>query len=93
MQFGRDPKADSTNTLRGGDPIPSVLDLLREKRRVDAHEAIFEGFKGIERFSSAGGALLGGIIANSMNNEFHRAISDDFAAQTQTRICNTCRVP
>lgn len=172
MQFGCDPKADSTNTLRGGEDIPSVLDLLREKRRVDAHEAIFEGFngvycveaggpapgvgcagrgiitavellkqqnifeeldldiviydvlgdvvcggfavpvregiaehvftvssadfmaiyaannlfKGIERFSSAGGALLGGIIANSMNTEFQRAIIDDFAAQTQTRI-------
>ena len=172
MQFGCDPKADSTNTLRGGDPIPSVLDLLREKRRVDAHEAIFEGFKGIycveaggpapgvgcagrgiitavellkqqnifeelgldiviydvlgdvvcggfavpvregiaehvftvssadfmsiyaannlfkgiERFSNAGGALLGGIIANSMNSPFHRAIIDDFAAQTKTQV-------
>ena len=29
MQFGCDPKSDSTNTLRGGEYIPSVLDLLR----------------------------------------------------------------
>ena len=39
MQFGCDPKADSTNTLRGGEYIPSVLDLLSERRRVDAHDA------------------------------------------------------
>jgi nitrogenase iron protein NifH len=47
MQFGCDPKADSTNTLRGGEYIPSVLDLLSERRRVDAHEAIFRGVNGI----------------------------------------------
>ncbi len=172
MQFGCDPKADSTNTLRGGEYIPSVLDLLSEKRRVDAHEAIFLGFggiycveaggpapgvgcagrgiitavellkqqrifeeldldyviydvlgdvvcggfavpiregiaehvftvssadfmaiyaannlfKGIEKYSNSGGALLGGIIANSMNTDFHREIIDDFAARTKTQI-------
>ncbi len=172
MQFGCDPKADSTNTLRGGEYIPSVLDLLSEKRRVDAHEAIFLGFggiycveaggpapgvgcagrgiitavellkqqrifeeldldyviydvlgdvvcggfavpiregiaehvftvssadfmaiyaannlfKGIEKYSNSGGALLGGIIANSMNTDFHREIIDDFAARTRTQI-------
>ncbi|CAH2598778.1 Nitrogenase iron protein 2 [Rhodovastum atsumiense] len=172
MQFGCDPKADSTNTLRGGEYIPSVLDLLAERRRVDAHEAIFLGFKGIycveaggpapgvgcagrgiitavellkqqqifeeldldfviydvlgdvvcggfavpvregiaehvftvssadfmaiyaannlfrgiEKYSNSGGALLGGIIANSMNTDFHREIIDDFAARTQTQI-------
>jgi nitrogenase iron protein NifH len=172
MQFGCDPKADSTNTLRGGEYIPSVLDLLSEKRRVDAHEAIFLGFKGIycveaggpapgvgcagrgiitavellkqqrifeeldldyviydvlgdvvcggfavpiregiaehvftvssadfmaiyaannlfkgiEKYSNSGGALLGGIIANSMNTDFHREIIDDFADRTKTQI-------
>jgi nitrogenase iron protein NifH len=172
MQFGCDPKADSTNTLRGGEYIPSVLDLLSGKRRVDAHEAIFLGFKGIycveaggpapgvgcagrgiitavellkqqqifeeldldyviydvlgdvvcggfavpiregiaehvftvssadfmaifaannlfkgiEKYSNSGGALLGGIIANSMNTDFHREIIDDFAERTQTQI-------
>jgi nitrogenase iron protein NifH len=172
MQFGCDPKADSTNTLRGGEYIPSVLELLRERRRVDAHEALFQGFKGvycveagapapgvgcagrgiitaveslkqqnifdeldldvviydvlgdvvcggfavpvregiaehvftvssadfmsiyaannlfkgIERYSSAGGALLGGIIANSINTPFHRDIIEDFADKTKTQI-------
>jgi nitrogenase iron protein NifH len=172
MQFGCDPKADSTNTLRGGEYIPSVLELLAERRRVDAYEAIFQGFggiycveaggpqpgvgcagrgiitavellkqqrvfeeldldiviydvlgdvvcggfavpvregiaehvftvsssdfmaiyaannlfRGIERFSNAGGALLGGIIANSINTNFQREIIDDFADRTDTPI-------
>ncbi len=172
MQFGADPKADSTNTLRRGEYIPSVLDLLAERRRVDAYEAIFQGFggiycveaggpqpgvgcagrgiitavellkqqrvfeeldldfviydvlgdvvcggfavpvregiaehvftvsssdfmaiyaannlfRGIEKFSNAGGALLGGIIANSINTDFQREIIDDFAERTGTPI-------
>jgi nitrogenase iron protein NifH len=172
MQFGCDPKADSTNTLRGGEYIPSVLELLSANRRVDAHEAIFTGFggtycveaggpapgvgcagrgiitavellkqqrifeeldldfviydvlgdvvcggfavpvregiaehvftvsssdfmaiyaannlfRGIERFSKSGGALLGGIIANSINTPFQREIIDDFAQRTATPI-------
>jgi nitrogenase iron protein NifH len=172
MQFGCDPKSDSTNTLRGGQYIPSVLDLLRGNRRVDAHAAIFQGFggvycveaggpqpgvgcagrgiitavqllkqqdvfeeldldfvifdvlgdvvcggfavpvregiaehvftvssadfmaiyaannlfKGIQTYSNKGGALLGGIIANSVTTDFHRAILDDFAERTQTRV-------
>jgi nitrogenase iron protein NifH len=172
MQFGCDPKADSTNTLRGGEYISSVLDLLRENQHVDPHEAVFRGFKGIycveaggpspgvgcagrgiitavellkqqnifeeldldfviydvlgdvvcggfavpiregiaehvftvssadfmaiyaannlfkgiERYSNAGGALLGGIIANSIDTDFQREIIDDFAAHTHTQI-------
>jgi nitrogenase iron protein NifH len=172
MQIGCDPKSDSTNTLRGGEYIPSVLDLLRANSRVDAHEAIFQGFggiycveaggpqpgvgcagrgiitavellkqqnvfeelnldyviydvlgdvvcggfavpiregiaehvftissadfmaiyaannlfKGIQKYSTAGGALLGGIIANSINTSFHREIVDDFSARTKTQI-------
>ena len=172
MQFGCDPKADSTNTLRGGEYIPSVLDLLAEKRRVDARLAVFTGFagiycveaggpapgvgcagrgiitavellkqqrvfeeldldfviydvlgdvvcggfavpvregiaehvftvssadfmaiyaannlfRGIEKFSNSGGALLGGIIANSINTDFQREIIEDFAARTSTPI-------
>ncbi|KAI93254.1 nitrogenase iron protein, partial [Rhodomicrobium udaipurense JA643] len=43
-------------------------------------------FKGIEKFSTAGGALLGGIIANSINTDFQREIIDDFAAHTKTPI-------
>ena len=172
MQFGCDPKADSTNTLRGGEYIPSVLDLLHENARVDAYEAIFEGFggiycveaggpqpgvgcagrgiisavqllkqqnvyedldldvviydvlgdvvcggfavpvregiaehvftvsssdfmaiyaannlfRGIQTYSNKGGALLGGVIANSINTDFHRRILDDFVERTETRV-------
>lgn len=172
MQFGCDPKADSTVTLRGGDHIPSVLDLMRENARVDAHDAVFQGFggiycveaggpqpgvgcagrgiisavqllkqqdifdeldldyvlfdvlgdvvcggfavpiregiaehvftvsssdfmaiyaannlfRGIQTYSKKGGALLGGVIANSINTDFQRAIIDDFVEKTQTRV-------
>jgi nitrogenase iron protein NifH len=172
MQFGCDPKADSTNTLRGGEYIPSVLDLLCENAKVDAHDAIFQGyggvycveaggpapgvgcagrgiitavellqqqdifeeldldyvifdvlgdvvcggfavpvregiaehvftisssdfmaiyaannlFKGIQKYSNKGGALLGGVIANSINSAFHREIIDDFVERTRTQV-------
>jgi nitrogenase iron protein NifH len=172
MQFGCDPKADSTNTLRDGTYIPTVLDLLREKQTVKAHEAIFQGynniycveaggpapgvgcagrgiitavqlfkqqnvfedldldyviydvlgdvvcggfavpiregiaehvftvsssdfmaiyaannlFKGIKQYSSRGGALLGGVIANSVTTEYQKSIIDDFVMRTQTQV-------
>jgi nitrogenase iron protein NifH len=172
MQFGCDPKSDSTNTLRGGEYIPTVLDTLREKGSVNANEVIFEGFngiycveaggpqpgvgcagrgittavqlfkqqkvfenldldvviydvlgdvvcggfavpiregiaehvftvsssdfmsvyasnnlfKGIQKYSNSGGALLGGIIANSINQPYSKAIIDDFAKRTNTQV-------
>jgi nitrogenase iron protein NifH len=172
MQFGCDPKADSTNTLRDGSYIPTVLELLRDRGKVDAHDAIFEGyngiycveaggpspgvgcagrgiitavqllkqqnifeeleldyviydvlgdvvcggfavpiregiakhvftvsssdfmaiyaannlFKGIQKYSNAGGALLGGVIANSVTSEYQRSIIDDFVARTKTQV-------
>jgi nitrogenase iron protein NifH len=172
MQFGCDPKADSTNTLRDGSYIPSVLELLRDKPSVDAHDAIFKGyngiycveaggpapgvgcagrgittavqllkqqrvfdeldldfviydvlgdvvcggfavpiregiaedvftvsssdfmaiyaannlFRGIQKYSNSGGALLGGVIANSINNSFQKKIVDDFVERTKTRV-------
>jgi nitrogenase iron protein NifH len=172
MQFGCDPKSDSTNTLRGGQYIPTVLDTLREKSSVKASEVIFEGFngiycveaggpapgvgcagrgittavqllkqqkafedldldyviydvlgdvvcggfavpiregiaehvftvssadfmavyaannlfKGIQKYSNSGGALLGGIIANSINKPYSREIIDDFASRTKTQV-------
>lgn len=172
MQFGCDPKSDSTNTLRGGQYIPTVLDTLREKTVVKVEEVIHEGFngiycveaggpapgvgcagrgiitavelfkqqkafenldldfviydvlgdvvcggfavpiregiaehvftvsssdfmsvyasnnlfKGIKKYSSSGGALLGGVIANSINQGYAKDIVDDFAARTQTQI-------
>ncbi len=172
MQFGCDPKSDSTNTLRGGNYIPTVLDTLREKNAVKAHEVIFEGFngiycveaggpapgvgcagrgiitavqlfkqqnifeeldldyviydvlgdvvcggfavpiregiaehvftvssadfmavyaannlfKGIHKYSNSGGALLGGVIANSINAPYAKDIIDDFVKQTNTQV-------
>jgi nitrogenase iron protein NifH len=172
MQFGCDPKADSTNTLRGGTYIPTVLDTLREKNKVQADDVIYKGFngvycveaggpapgvgcagrgiitavqllkqlkvyeeldldvviydvlgdvvcggfavpiregiaehvftvssadfmaiyaannlfKGIKKYSNAGGALLGGLIANSINAPYAREIVDDFVTRTQTQV-------
>jgi len=172
MQFGCDPKSDSTNTLRDGKYIPTVLDTLREKDTVNAHDVIFQGFggiycveaggpapgvgcagrgiitavqlfkqqrvfeeldldyviydvlgdvvcggfavpiregiaehvftvssadfmsvyasnnlfKGIQKYSNSGGALLGGVIANSINAPYSKDIIDDFVRQTNTQV-------
>jgi nitrogenase iron protein NifH len=172
MQFGCDPKSDSTNTLRAGRYIPTVLDTIREKTTVKAHDVIHEGFngiycvesggpapgvgcagrgiitavelfkqqkvfeeldldfviydvlgdvvcggfampiregiaehvftvsssdfmsiyasnnlfKGIKKYSNSGGALLGGVIANSINAGYSRDIIDDFVSRTKTRV-------
>ncbi|KNF08655.1 nitrogenase iron protein 2 [Gottschalkia purinilytica] len=172
MQFGCDPKSDSTDTLRGGKYIPTVLDTLREKNAVKAHEVIHQGFngiycveaggpapgvgcagrgiitavqlfkqqrvfeeldldyviydvlgdvvcggfavpiregiaehvftvssadfmavyaannlfKGIKKYSNAGGALLGGVIANSINAPYAKEIIDDFVEKTNTKV-------
>lgn len=172
MQIGCDPKSDSTNTLRGGQYIPTILDTLREKKSVKPEEVIFEGFNGIycveaggpapgvgcagrgiitsvellkqlkvfeeldldfviydvlgdvvcggfavpiregiaehvftvssadfmaiyaannlfngiKKYSNNGGALLGGIIANSINAPYAREIVDDFALRTSTQV-------
>jgi len=172
MQFGCDPKSDSTNTLRDGKYIPTVLDTLREKNTVKKEEVIFQGFegvycveaggpapgvgcagrgiitavqtlkqlrvfeeldldiviydvlgdvvcggfampiregiaehvftvssadfmsiyasnnlfRGIQKYSNSGGALLGGVIANSINEGYCRAIIDDFATRTKTQV-------
>jgi nitrogenase iron protein NifH len=43
-------------------------------------------FKGIKKYSNNGGALLGGVIANSINQGYSREIVDDFAARTKTQI-------
>lgn len=47
MQIGCDPKSDSTNTLRGGEFIPTVLDTLRSGKRVETSDIVHEGFNGI----------------------------------------------
>jgi nitrogenase iron protein NifH len=43
-------------------------------------------FKGIQKYSNNGGALLGGVIANSMNTQYHQAIIDDFVEHTKTQV-------
>jgi nitrogenase iron protein NifH len=172
LQVGCDPKSDSTTTLRGGTYIPTILDLLRQKKTVKLEEIVFEGFsgvycveaggpapgvgcagrgiitsvqllkdlkafeelnidvviydvlgdvvcggfavpiregiaehvftvssadfmaiyaannlfKGIQKFSNNGGALLGGVIANSMNTNYATELIDDFVARTKTRV-------
>jgi nitrogenase iron protein NifH len=172
MQVGCDPKSDSTNTLRGGQYIPTVLDTLRETGKVRAEEIVFEGFggvscveaggpapgvgcagrgiitaveqlkqlrvfddlkidvviydvlgdvvcggfavpiregiakhvftvtssdfmaiyaannlfAGIQKYSASGGALLGGVIANSIRADYTKSIVDDFAGRTKTSI-------
>lgn len=172
MQFGCDPKSDSTNTLRDGTYIPTVLDTLRENGTVKAQDVIYKGFngtycveaggpapgvgcagrgiitaveifkqqrvfeeldldfviydvlgdvvcggfavpiregiaqhvftvssadfmaiyaannlfKGIKKYSNAGGALLGGLIANSVNAPYAKEIIDDFVNLTKTQV-------
>ena len=171
MQVGCDPKSDSTNTLRDGRYIPTVLDTLREKKVLKLEEVVYEGysgvlcveaggpqpgvgcagrgiitavqllkqlkafddldldiviydvlgdvvcggfavpiregiaqhvftvssadfmaiyaannlFKGIAKYSNSGGALLGGVIANSINTPYAKEIIDDFVARTKTQ--------
>ncbi|WP_019178692.1 nucleotide-binding protein [Methanomassiliicoccus luminyensis] len=47
MQIGCDPKSDSTNTLRGGEFIPTVLDTLRGGKRFETSDVVHEGFNGV----------------------------------------------
>ncbi|HEY0256177.1 MAG TPA: nitrogenase iron protein NifH [Candidatus Methylacidiphilales bacterium] len=47
IQIGCDPKSDSTNTLRGGNYLPTVLDSLRENSAVKIEEVSMSGFKGV----------------------------------------------
>jgi nitrogenase iron protein NifH len=43
-------------------------------------------FTGIKKYSNNGGALLGGVIANSINSQYARHIVDDFASRTGTQV-------
>lgn len=48
LQIGCDPKADSTMLLRGGMPMQTVLDLIREKGKgVQLKELVAEGYAGV----------------------------------------------
>ena len=68
MQIGCDPKSDSTNNLRGGKSIPSVLDAIRSGKRVEIDDIVFEGFNGVLCIEAGGpepgvGCAGRGIIA------------------------------
>ncbi len=43
-------------------------------------------FTGIKKYSKNGGALLGGVIANSVNAPYARHIIDDFVDRTNTQV-------
>lgn len=59
MQIGCDPKADSTKTLTGGKKIPSVLEVLRQKKKCSSlDEVVFVGSHGI-LCVEAGGPIPG----------------------------------
>jgi nitrogenase iron protein NifH len=47
IQIGCDPKSDSTNTLRGGSFIPTVLDFVREQNKVKIQDISAVGFNGV----------------------------------------------
>ena len=56
LQVGCDPKSDSTNTLRGGTYIPTVLDTLRKKNTAKIGEIVFEGFSCVYCVAAGGPA-------------------------------------
>ena len=43
-------------------------------------------FKGILKYSDSGGALLGGIIANSITKASQKSMIDDFSEKTDTEV-------
>ncbi|BBB89636.1 MAG TPA: nitrogenase iron protein NifH [Methylomusa anaerophila] len=47
IQIGCDPKSDSTNTLRGGKYLPTVLDSIRDETKVRLEDISAVGFKGV----------------------------------------------
>jgi nitrogenase iron protein NifH len=54
IQIGCDPKSDSTNSLRGNKPLPTVLDSLREGRELALSDISAVGFGGVLCVESGG---------------------------------------
>ena len=54
MQIGCDPKADSTRNLTGGQPIPTVLSVLRENPNAHLSELVHDGYNGIHCVETGG---------------------------------------
>lgn len=53
LVIGCDPKADTTRTLIGS-RIPTILDVVREKKDVSADQIVFEGYKDVKCVESGG---------------------------------------
>ncbi|MCQ2441826.1 MAG: nitrogenase iron protein NifH [Oscillospiraceae bacterium] len=47
LQIGCDPKADSTITLRHGEPLPTVLDLIRKGGTLERSDMVHPGYQGV----------------------------------------------
>jgi nitrogenase iron protein NifH len=54
IQIGCDPKSDSTNTLRGNNYLPTVLDSMREGKKVHLSDISVAGYGGILCIESGG---------------------------------------
>ncbi|MEE3420775.1 MAG: nitrogenase iron protein NifH [Lachnospiraceae bacterium] len=54
IQIGCDPKSDSTNTLRGNNYLPTVLDSLRGGNRIHLDDISVTGFGGVLCIESGG---------------------------------------
>jgi len=54
IQIGCDPKSDSTNTLRGNNYLPTVLDSMREGKKVHLSDISVVGYGGILCIESGG---------------------------------------
>lgn len=54
IQIGCDPKSDSTNTLRGNNYLPTVLDSLREGNKIHLDDISVKGYGGVLCIESGG---------------------------------------
>jgi nitrogenase iron protein NifH len=75
----------------GGFAVPIREGIAEEVYTVSSSDfmAIYAAnnlFKGIQKYSNSGGALLGGVIANSVSSDYQKSIVDDFVTRTETRV-------
>jgi len=54
IQIGCDPKSDSTNTLRGNNYLPTVLDSMREGKKIKLSDISAVGYGGVLCIESGG---------------------------------------
>ncbi|MCD7865944.1 MAG: nitrogenase iron protein NifH [Clostridiales bacterium] len=54
IQIGCEPKSDSTNTLRGNNYLPTVLDSLREGNKIHLDDVSVKGYRGVLCIESGG---------------------------------------